>query len=499
MTCTYHHQPQELGSIEADIETHSSPAAMAITTAPSPKTTPSSSAWSRLVQLTKNASKTTHAHTAEPPKQPECHAPSATTPTVTPVRTIRLRHPIASPSRSDSVSQQHALPHYAEGMPSNPNRIQDDKQRATLDGAGSIEVCPCLVGDPPLPDGKCSLSSRQREREHKSPAFRPAKPVTLAAFWGTRAEGRVSTPKNPPNNVVVTTNIRSAGAETQERRNEESKHNTDNETDTYAPQRTGSTPALGDQRQNRSTESSNNTYVSSPLSYSNPVGPNLSPKTKAFPSTAGCSAARPSASTKQATQIHGDGAPLSCPNSAPLEIDASTSKSPLQEPSVAEMGPGAARKDSQSKGLQARKPTVTSTSDITRLDTPSSSQKSPGSPHSSSCSSSPSSSSSHGDELPAPTPTVEFKRKAKRRLTLHGAKYDDGCSSDGPLPPQKKAKFQATKKKKQTVQTTLSLAIGGSPGMRECKVCDTVYNPFHPEDVKVHAKRHAGALKLKAN
>lgn len=76
--------------------------------------------------------------------------------------------------------------------------------------------------------------------------------------------------------------------------------------------------------------------------------------------------------------------------------------------------------------------------------------------------------------------------KTKRRLTLHGAGYERQTS-------HKKRKTQP--KRKDSVQTTLSLAIGSSAGMRECKLCDTVYNPFHPEDVKVHTKRHAVAVK----
>lgn len=76
--------------------------------------------------------------------------------------------------------------------------------------------------------------------------------------------------------------------------------------------------------------------------------------------------------------------------------------------------------------------------------------------------------------------------KTKRRLTLHGGGYER-------QPSHKKRKTQ--QKRKDGVQTTLSLAIGSSAGMRECKLCDTVYNPFHPEDVKVHAKRHAVAVK----
>ncbi|KUI72446.1 hypothetical protein VM1G_07528 [Cytospora mali] len=76
--------------------------------------------------------------------------------------------------------------------------------------------------------------------------------------------------------------------------------------------------------------------------------------------------------------------------------------------------------------------------------------------------------------------------KAKRRLNLHSGSYNG-------QPSQKRRKTPP--KKQVAVQTTLSLNIGTGAGMRECKVCDTVYNPFHPEDVKVHAKRHAVVLK----
>lgn len=75
-------------------------------------------------------------------------------------------------------------------------------------------------------------------------------------------------------------------------------------------------------------------------------------------------------------------------------------------------------------------------------------------------------------------------RKPKRRLTLHDTQHQHQQQ------PRKRKPAP-----KQTVQTTLALAIGGSAGMRECKVCDTVYNPYHPEDVKVHAKRHAGVVR----
>lgn len=76
--------------------------------------------------------------------------------------------------------------------------------------------------------------------------------------------------------------------------------------------------------------------------------------------------------------------------------------------------------------------------------------------------------------------------KTKRRLNLHSSSYNG-------QPSQKKRKTPP--KRQSAVQTTLSLHIGAGAGMKECKECDTVYNPFHPEDVKVHAKRHAVVLK----
>lgn len=79
--------------------------------------------------------------------------------------------------------------------------------------------------------------------------------------------------------------------------------------------------------------------------------------------------------------------------------------------------------------------------------------------------------------------------KAKRRLNLHSSSYA------GQPPAKKKKRIAQPARQTAAVQTTLSLTIGGGAGMRECRVCDTVYNPFHPEDAKVHAKRHAVVLR----
>ncbi|KPM40260.1 hypothetical protein AK830_g6264 [Neonectria ditissima] len=46
-----------------------------------------------------------------------------------------------------------------------------------------------------------------------------------------------------------------------------------------------------------------------------------------------------------------------------------------------------------------------------------------------------------------------------------------------------------------TVQTTLN--ISSRAAFSECKVCNTVWNPLHPEDVKFHKKQHAAIIRAK--
>ena len=53
----------------------------------------------------------------------------------------------------------------------------------------------------------------------------------------------------------------------------------------------------------------------------------------------------------------------------------------------------------------------------------------------------------------------------------------------------------ATSKRLSRVQTTLN--ISSKAAFEECKVCDTVWNPLYPDDVKFHTKRHARMLRAK--
>ncbi|KAF5654134.1 hypothetical protein F25303_1681 [Fusarium sp. NRRL 25303] len=51
------------------------------------------------------------------------------------------------------------------------------------------------------------------------------------------------------------------------------------------------------------------------------------------------------------------------------------------------------------------------------------------------------------------------------------------------------------KVKTLTVQTTLNLS--SQAAFSECKVCNTVWNPLYPDDVKFHTKQHAAVLRAK--
>ncbi|KAG5805483.1 hypothetical protein H9Q74_009967 [Fusarium xylarioides] len=51
------------------------------------------------------------------------------------------------------------------------------------------------------------------------------------------------------------------------------------------------------------------------------------------------------------------------------------------------------------------------------------------------------------------------------------------------------------KAKTPSVQTTLNLS--SQAAFSECKVCNTVWNPLYPDDVKFHTKQHAAVLRAK--
>lgn len=91
---------------------------------------------------------------------------------------------------------------------------------------------------------------------------------------------------------------------------------------------------------------------------------------------------------------------------------------------------------------------------------------------------------------------------------------DEGCDSPGlderstplseggeTLHNQQRGTMSNEKGKRQKarlvpqVQTTLNLS--SQAAFSECKICDTVWNPLYPDDVKYHTKRHAAHLRGK--
>lgn len=68
-----------------------------------------------------------------------------------------------------------------------------------------------------------------------------------------------------------------------------------------------------------------------------------------------------------------------------------------------------------------------------------------------------------------------------RKRTLGG-----GSGGSSPAAPSRRVRRKPISTE---VQTTLN--ISNQAPFSECKVCDTVWNPLYPDDVKYHTKRHA--------
>ncbi|KAF4343464.1 vacuolar er assembly vma12 [Fusarium beomiforme] len=78
--------------------------------------------------------------------------------------------------------------------------------------------------------------------------------------------------------------------------------------------------------------------------------------------------------------------------------------------------------------------------------------------------------------------------KVARPVTRESSLQRESSTSD--TKPGKKGK-----PKTPTVQTTLN--ISSQAAFSECKVCNTVWNPLYPDDVKFHTKQHAAVLRAK--
>lgn len=112
------------------------------------------------------------------------------------------------------------------------------------------------------------------------------------------------------------------------------------------------------------------------------------------------------------------------------------------------------------------------------------------------------------EEPESPVPKAAAKHVGKRRrllsvrpstfLATTNPSSDADDESETPLPLQEKGdtlhnRGSSSSPPKKDVQTTLN--ISSQAAFSECKVCDTVWNPLYPDDVKYHTKRHAAQLR----
>jgi hypothetical protein len=86
--------------------------------------------------------------------------------------------------------------------------------------------------------------------------------------------------------------------------------------------------------------------------------------------------------------------------------------------------------------------------------------------------------------------TSSIKKRSPAREPL-----EESNSSLGNQQPPTKEKHGRKPASAPAVQTTLN--ISPQAAFSECKVCDTVWNPLYPDDVKYHQKRHAAMVKKK--
>lgn len=80
----------------------------------------------------------------------------------------------------------------------------------------------------------------------------------------------------------------------------------------------------------------------------------------------------------------------------------------------------------------------------------------------------------------------------------------DDCTRDASLPSTsrlgmrtRRVEHKRPKHKAPAAAVQTTLNISNQAAFSECKICDTVWNPLYPDDVKYHTKRHATHLRSK--
>lgn len=428
------------------------------TTSPaSAKVNTTASAWSRLVQLTQTASKTLRTDAVKRPQRSESLPMKRQGPTSS-ERPAKIRR-FTTQSVTNSSRQSSSL---------------TSRQHSSLDpfhpDADCIEVCSCQEGDPCLPDGKCSLS-RLNNSEPASPSPTPSTPkhAGLSSSWVARMKGQERVTRSTQKFVASSTYDGDAGTEVGEQ-DATTKMDAFSSRTPHELRDASDEETVEDQPVQQSTTGEGNPHVTQL-----DLGQGKQPAyTAGSPSrvTRGTRVSKPRRTLsgwRYKTAQDGKKMTIAAEAEESCTITTTGETTHTARHGLQESGQDALNRAPRLEPISRGSATDC---EVTQLATPTSSQESTPAAQLSGAE----------DKEPALAP------KSKRRLTLHGGSFET----------QHAAKKRKTPpKKKQAVQTTLSLAIGGSAGMRECKVCDTVYNPFHPEDIKLHAKRHAGVLKMR--
>lgn len=107
------------------------------------------------------------------------------------------------------------------------------------------------------------------------------------------------------------------------------------------------------------------------------------------------------------------------------------------------------------------------------------------------------------DPLADDSSTTEIQRSpertsAPRRITSPSSRTStpgtQNQKQETPLGPGKRDTVKKTKSKQAMIQTVISLSLN-EKGFTECAECNTLYNPLHEKDVKLHARQHATFLR----
>jgi hypothetical protein len=113
-----------------------------------------------------------------------------------------------------------------------------------------------------------------------------------------------------------------------------------------------------------------------------------------------------------------------------------------------------------------------------------------------------SSSSQETDENPAPKKrrgrpplksTINSTNLTITQETTTSNKDATSSSSSSPSPTEMSTTRPKKLKLSSAVQTTLN--ISAQAAFSECKICNTVWNPLYPDDVKYHIKTHKAVLR----